>query len=547
MCSCTRTKSASTIYLKLHLTSRSRPNAELLQDRLCVYPSCKRDLKLDRDYDVDIVPKFVPFANAAFTEGPAASDPELDAETGSLRDCFDYAVLSGNIAMESNWFFMQGSLGRMRAAVGKGIALNAMSRYVECREEGLFNIEPMQVFAFCKIELGGHPVLRHYYVVRKDGVCSSLRLTSTKHGNVSAYNLFRFGGQSMTMLSIIVPFHNSEGKCGRLLGTLSQIADPEVELILVDDGSTDATLSLLHDFQRTAQVATQVVTQENRGPGGARNTGLRAARGTYVWFVDSDDDILLDTIILLKEHHAEGYDFIDFNVMDAGFSTNSMKVDVGVQEDPARIRIMLLENFGRICSKMLRRQMLLDNDVTYPEFCLYEDNPLTFILPFCIRKFLKSPIPGYVHNKEHASITRSTVSPRYFDRMQTAKIGHLRAAPLAQTDRERELLDEKFIQLYLVNTSKGIKKKCFPNGWFYILRLMRQYRHTAAILGISKYPFHAEQISRVKRKYRTAFLALYRLSKFLPRQDVFFYEIRMRAWGRSWNSVGDQWPSETRS
>jgi len=103
----------------------------------------------------------------------------------------------------------------------------------------------------------------------------------------------QMGHDSEVLLSIVVPFYNSAHKSERLLSTLRQLSAQDVEVVLVDDGSNDATLQ---QFKNDASVAVLVLTQNNRGPGGARNTGLRSARGKYVLFVDSDDDIGLGAI-----------------------------------------------------------------------------------------------------------------------------------------------------------------------------------------------------------------------------------------------------------
>jgi hypothetical protein len=71
--------------------------------------------------------------------------------------------------MDDNWGFMTTTLRRMYAAARRGIAFNAMTSHVDYRDPELFYVDPMQVFAFCKAELGGHPVLRHDYVTRPGG------------------------------------------------------------------------------------------------------------------------------------------------------------------------------------------------------------------------------------------------------------------------------------------------------------------------------------------------------------------------------------------
>lgn len=124
-----------------------------------------------RYHGVDIVPEFITLANEAFSKDELASASNLDAETEALPQGYDYAILSGvfNNAMEDNWAFMTRTLRQMWEAAGKGIAFNAMSSYVDYRDDGLYYIDPIEVFKFCKFELGGHPILRHDYVVREGG------------------------------------------------------------------------------------------------------------------------------------------------------------------------------------------------------------------------------------------------------------------------------------------------------------------------------------------------------------------------------------------
>ncbi|MDC4976888.1 glycosyltransferase, partial [Acinetobacter baumannii] len=104
----------------------------------------------------------------------------------------------------------------------------------------------------------------------------------------------------MILLSVIIPFFNtfsrSEKVLKRVRDSLQQYSD--VEFILVDDGSKDDTLAQLRQYFQIDKCSAllKIMTQENKGPGGARNTGLNLAQGKYIWFVDSDDDFYLDQI-----------------------------------------------------------------------------------------------------------------------------------------------------------------------------------------------------------------------------------------------------------
>src|SRR5215510_4735947 len=102
------------------------------------------------------------------------------------------------------------------------------------------------------------------------------------------------------LLSFIVPFFNSAGKADRLLSTLAGINEPDVELIFVDDGSSDGTAAYLHEWQSFMKVRCTAVRQENKGPGAARNRGLDLASGRFVWYVDSDDDINPEAVPVLR-------------------------------------------------------------------------------------------------------------------------------------------------------------------------------------------------------------------------------------------------------
>lgn len=94
----------------------------------------------------------------------------------------------------------------------------------------------------------------------------------------------------MPFVSVIIPCYNSGQFLPEALGSVLRYPDKSVyEIIIVNDGSTDmATLALLE--QLTADGHT-IINQPNAGPGAARNTGIKAARGEYILFLDSDNKI----------------------------------------------------------------------------------------------------------------------------------------------------------------------------------------------------------------------------------------------------------------
>lgn len=122
------------------------------------------------------------------------------------------------------------------------------------------------------------------------------------------------------LLSLVVPVYNVAPYLPRCLESLAALAPPADEIIVVDDGSTDDCPRILAGFApRLPRM--RVIRQENGGLSAARNTGLDAARGKYLAFVDSDDfvspdayaealrlaeDGELDMVLLNAEYHFEG-------------------------------------------------------------------------------------------------------------------------------------------------------------------------------------------------------------------------------------------------
>jgi len=93
----------------------------------------------------------------------------------------------------------------------------------------------------------------------------------------------------MVSISIIVPVYNSEQYIARCLESIiNQRNLPNIEILIVDDGSTDDTPKILEKYRQKYKFI-RVITQENQKQSSARNNGLQNASGEYVMFIDSDD------------------------------------------------------------------------------------------------------------------------------------------------------------------------------------------------------------------------------------------------------------------
>ncbi len=94
--------------------------------------------------------------------------------------------------------------------------------------------------------------------------------------------------ESKELISVIVPVYNRESVLNKCIDSVLNQTYKNIQLILIDDGSTDNSQSVCQDYaDKDSRVL--VVHQSNRGPAVARNTGLDASKGKYIMFVDSDD------------------------------------------------------------------------------------------------------------------------------------------------------------------------------------------------------------------------------------------------------------------
>ncbi len=97
-------------------------------------------------------------------------------------------------------------------------------------------------------------------------------------------------------LSIIIPCYNAERWVARCLDSILNQGVDDMEIIAVNDGSKDGTLSVLREYENLHPSIIKVVDKSNGGAASARNKGLDIAQGKYVMFVDADDQIVENTL-----------------------------------------------------------------------------------------------------------------------------------------------------------------------------------------------------------------------------------------------------------
>lgn len=213
-------------------------------------------------------------------------------------------------------------------------------------------------------------------------------------------------------LSVVIPVYNVADYLQKCIDSVLANDCAGCELVLVDDGSTDGRSAAICDENAARRPdLIRVIHQENRGLGGARNTGLEAARGEYLFFVDSDDFITEDALGVLKaaveESRADIYSFGFYSVDGAGNRTPVKTWDGGEAAFRLEERADFLLSLPAACVRVWRRSLFLNSGIRFPSRVWYEDirtSPKLFALAESIVTLDR---PLYCYLARPGSIMRS--------------------------------------------------------------------------------------------------------------------------------------------
>lgn len=189
----------------------------------------------------------------------------------------------------------------------------------------------------------------------------------------------------MKDLAVIVPAYNCADSLGDILEALVNQKTDDVEIIVVDDGSTDDTLCVAQRYEKQGVI---VLHQENGGVGSARNAGMAQCAARYVWFVDADDGVAanaLETIVSwIRRRPCDCYYFgfrkIDRNRIET--ITNPANSMLASSNDIAlRFDDLFSENhLNSLWNKVFNVKVITENNITFSNMKAGED--AVYVLEF---------------------------------------------------------------------------------------------------------------------------------------------------------------------
>lgn len=224
----------------------------------------------------------------------------------------------------------------------------------------------------------------------------------------------------MLRLSFIVPFYNVEPYIEECIRSLfdQDIPMEEYEVICVDDFSPDGSRAIVERLQKEYPTLKLLIHTENKRQGGARNTGLRAARGQYIWFIDSDDYICPNMLSqLLAAAEQNNLDILQFDfIRSADSKIIHYNEPQSVKNGESYLFQDKLDRWSdRVTGpwqQLVRRQFLMDKQIRFIEKAQYEDTDFMLLAFLQADRVQYMPIPAYIYRVNHASTTLAYPSPQ---------------------------------------------------------------------------------------------------------------------------------------
>ena len=214
------------------------------------------------------------------------------------------------------------------------------------------------------------------------------------------------------LISVIVPVFNVENFIDVCISSLIKQSYSNIEIILVDDGSTDSS-SMLCDKWATEDARIKVIHQTNGGLSAARNAGLDIATGDYICFVDSDDFVMEDYVKCMVDAIEEtDADVAFYDVITAKWPALAKPITSNRILDAAECRTWLDNLISReyvlmvvSWNKLYKKELFADN--RFEQGKLHEDEFMINRLLFNIKKMVYVPLEEYVYRMNSSSITGS--------------------------------------------------------------------------------------------------------------------------------------------
>ena len=264
-------------------------------------------------------------------------------------------------------------------------------------------------------------------------------------------------------LSIIVPVYNVEKYLEECVDSLLNQTLQDLEIFLVDDGSTDRSGEIADRYAREYPDKVHTLHLNNGGQGRARNAALPMASGDYVGFVDSDDWIERDMYEkLLDRAEKTGADVVVCDFLEHYADGREQTLPACFQDHP-------LSAAGSSCNKIFRRSLI--GDLRFPEGLWYEDFYFSAVMLLRSKRTEFIPEPLYVYRRGQESTMHNKNARKNLDML---KIMELIEREIGEDARED--FDFLVINHVVLDSISRLARQDAPDK-AEVIRAFRRYAH----------------------------------------------------------------------
>ncbi len=250
--------------------------------------------------------------------------------------------------------------------------------------------------------------------------------------------------ENKTVLSVIIPVYNSEKWLPDCIRSLMNQTMEDIEYIFVDDKSTDNSVSILQQSYEQHKDKIKIILHEkNKRQGGARNTGIKAAKGEYICFCDSDDFVsptmyerlykrILETDSDIVFAHKANFD-PSVSYEEACENIKNIDLFPYVNWDPNLYRWnnkpltteghcdVIVYGKGPVMTAIVRKEFIVKNELWFPESLRYEDNFWGSLLMGYVNKISFVPTIEYCYRLHSSSTVHERGGNQYYERLKIEK------------------------------------------------------------------------------------------------------------------------------
>lgn len=261
-------------------------------------------------------------------------------------------------------------------------------------------------------------------------------------------------------VSIIIPIYRVEPYIVRCIDSVLSQTYRDLEVILVDDCSPDSSMKLAKECVDKSQLSKDIIFvylyhDYNRGLSAARNTGVVAATGDYIYFLDSDDELFPNCIsILVNSLQNEKYDFVIGNYMPINSKIPLPKLELrdGVYYEKEIKELRSLDRWYVMAwNKLCRRAFVLDNQLFFLEGLVHEDDLWSFQLACVAQSMYVCSDITYKYYLRDSSITGSANCALHYNTF------NIILNEMREFQNSRGLQENKYINIMVAKTHKKVK------------------------------------------------------------------------------------------